>query len=1048
MRSLVAFAVARRVTILMVSMAVCAFGAVGYSRLAVDLLPDIHYPSLTVQTELLDAAPAEVENLVTRPVEEAVGVLRGLQSIHSVSRAGISEVTLEFDWGSNMDALSMDVRERLDRLVLPAEAEDPLVLRFDPALDPILRLALYGGDDLVQMRTMADKRLKQELETVKGVAAAQVKGGLEEEIQIDIDQGKLATLGIPMQSVIDRVRVSNINLPGGALRDRDSQYLVRTLNEYETVEDIGGLVVGTNRDVPVYLRDVAVVRRGHIERTEIARVRGKECVGLEIHKEGDANTVEVAKAVRAKIEELQKTLPPGHQFAILSDQSSFIVQSVDDVRSTALIGGLLAIGVLLLFLRDAWSAFIIATTIPLSVIATFMFMYRLDVSLNVMSMGGLALGIGNLVDNAIVVLEAVFRFRRRGMSRAASAIAGTTEVGPAVFASTLTTVAVFLPILFVEGVAGQLFRDQALTVSLSQVISLVVALTLCPMLAALGRRSGGDAAASEAARIAMERTAARFGSDDVELTLGRFSRVYDRLLRRTLRRPWVAVGGAAALLLVALAVVPQLSTELIPQLDQGQAFFEVTLPEGASIAATDRVVAEMERACAAEPLLERYDATVGSRLAAGGMALRTRDENLAQVNVTYRPDASVEARLASLEALRQRFSAIPDVHIKQGTPSYFTLKTPIEVVLYGENLTDLRDYAQQLAVRLGDVAGIVDLRSSLEAGNPELQIVFDRERLAALGLDMAQVSGVLRDRVQGTVPTRYKEEDRQIDIRVRNRELDRKTQQDVRALVVAERSGVPVQLASVASIELARGPAEIHRVEQQRAAVLTGNLAGRGLGAVVREIEGAMRELPPPSGLSAEVAGQNKEMQVSFRSLRFALVLAVFLVYLVMAATFESLVHPFIILFTIPLALVGVVLGLVVTGHPISVIVLMGVILLAGIVVNNAIVLVDAVNQGRRAGLDKRAALVRAGHIRLRPILMTTLTTVLGLLPMTLSFGEGAELRAPLAVTVAFGLTVSTALTLLVIPAVYLLVPSRIEVESQAPETATAAAPPPLPEPA
>jgi HAE1 family hydrophobic/amphiphilic exporter-1 len=1038
MRSLVAFAVARRVTILMISLAVCAFGGVGYSRLAVDLLPDIHYPSLTVQTELEDAAPAEVENLVTRPVEEAVGVLRGLQSIHSVSRAGVSEVTLEFDWGSNMDALSMDVRERLDRLVLPAEAEAPLVLRFDPALDPILRLALYGGADLVQMRTITDKRLKQELETVKGVAAAQVKGGLEEEIQIDIDQGKLATLGIPLQSVVDRVRVSNVNLPGGALRDRDSQYLVRTLNEYETVDDIGGLVVGTNRAVPVYLRDVAVVRRGHRERTEIARVRGQECVGIEIHKEGDANTVEVARAVRAKIEEMQKNLPSGMQLAVLSDQSSFIVQSVDDVRSTALIGGLLAIGVLVLFLRDAWSAFIIATTIPLSVVATFMFMYRMDVSLNVMSMGGLALGIGNLVDNAIVVLEAIFRFRRQGLSRAQAAIAGTTEVGPAVFASTLTTVAVFLPILFVEGVAGQLFRDQALTVSVSQMISLVVALTLCPMLAALGRRAAARADKLPA-RIAP--------SDEVELTLGRFSRVYDRILRGALRRPWAVIGGAAAMLAVVLVLVPRLSTELIPQLDQGQAFFEVTLPEGTAVAATDRVLAEMERACAEDPLLERYDVTVGSRLAAGGLALRTRDENLGQLNIAYKPDTSEEQQRASLDALRARFEAIPDVHTKMGTPSYFTLKTPIEVVLYGESLNDLRDYSQTLGTRLRDVPGIVDLRSSLEAGNPELQVVFDRERLAALGLDMAAVSGVLRDRVQGTVPTRYKEEDRQIDIRVRNREQDRRTQQEVRGLVVAERNGVPVHLASVASIVSARGPAEIHRVEQQRAAVLTGNLSGRGLGAVVRDIETTLRDQPPPRTVSAEVAGQNKEMQVSFRSLQFALLLAVFLVYLVMAATFESLIHPFIILFTIPLALVGVVLGLGLTGHPISVIVFMGVILLAGIVVNNAIVLVDAVNQGRRAGLDKREALVRAGHIRLRPILMTTLTTVLGLLPMTLNIGEGSELRAPLAVTVAFGLTVSTALTLLVIPAVYLVVPSRIEVESQAPE-ASGASPSPLPEPA
>jgi HAE1 family hydrophobic/amphiphilic exporter-1 len=1033
LRALVQFAVHRRVTVLMMSLAVVAFGAVGYSRLAVDLLPDIHYPSLTVQTELADAAPAEVENLVTRPVEEAVGVLRGLKTIHSVSRSGVSEVTLEFDWDSNMDVLSMDVRERLDRLVLPQGAESPLVLRYDPSLDPIVRIALYGGGDLTSLRHIAEKRLKQEFETVKGVASAQVQGGLEEEIQIDIDQGKLAALGIPMQSVVNQVQMSNINQPGGALRDLDSQYLVRTLNEYETVEDIGSLLVGTNRDVPVYLRDVATVRRGHRERTEIARVRGTECVELEIHKEGDANTVAVARAVRDKIAELQSSLPPGLSLTVLFDQSSFIQQSIDDVRTAAVEGGLLAIAVLVFFLRDFRSAMIVALAIPLSVIATFIFMYRMGVSLNVMSLGGLTLGVGMLVDDSIVVLEAIHRKRHQGMSLIAAAIEGTREVGGAVTAATLTTAAVFLPILFVEGVAGQLFKDQALTVSISRLASLVVSLTLTPMLMAFGRRRFHKATLTS-------------GSREPEMTLGWFSRYYDRVVRAALRRPWTTVGWGTAIFVAALAVVPQLQTELIPTLDHGEYFFEVTMPEGTSVAATDRVIQAMEHAAAADPLIERYDASVGSRPSSGGMSLRTRDENLGQLNVTYKKKASPEERQASLAKLRQQFEAIPDLRSKLGSPSYFTLKTPIEIDLYGESLEPLREYSDRLAARLRELPGFVDLRTSLEAGNPELQVRFDRERLAALGLDMAQMSGVLRDRVQGAVPTHYKEEDRQIDVRVRNREVDRKTIEDVRNLVVAERGGVPVRLASVASVELARGPAEIHRLEQQRAAVITGNLSERSLGAAVADIRRLLRDMPPPRGVSAEVGGQNEEMQVSFRSLQFALLLAVFLVYLVMAATFESLIHPLIILFTIPMAIVGVVVGLLITGWPISVIVFMGVILLAGVVVNNAIVLIDCVNQQRRAGVPKAEAVLLGGHIRLRPILMTTLTSVLGLVPMAIATGEGAELRAPLAITVAFGLTIATLLTLVVIPAVYLLVPSKIEVEQ--PEEAPIPAGPALPEPA
>ena len=1040
MRNLVAFAVARRVTILMVALATVAFGAVGYSRLAVDLLPDIHYPSLTVQTELADAAPAEVENLVTRPVEEAVGVLRGLQAVHSVSRSGVSEVTLEFQWDADMDALAMDVRERIDRLVLPEEAEPPLVLRFDPSLDPIVRLALYGGDDLVELRHIADKRLKQELETVRGVAAAQVSGGLEEEIQVDLDQGKLAALGISLQSVVSLVQVSNVNQPGGALRDRDSQYLVRTLNEYETVEDIGALVVGTNRDVPVHLRDVATVRRGHRERVEITRVDGKECVELALHKEGDANTVEVARAVRAKLEELRSNLPPGKQLTVLFDQSKFIVDSVNDVRSAAVIGGLLAIGVLLFFLRDLRTALIIATAIPLSIIATFMFMYRLNVSLNVMSLGGLALGIGMLVDSAIVVLESIHSCRQRGLSSVRAAIVGTQEVGGAVIASVLTTIAVFLPILFVEGVAGQLFKDQALTVSISNLAALVVALTLCPMLYTVGKRDHRDQDAAAA-------HAAKMSAGTAAMTLGALSRWYDGVVRGALRKPRATLGIAAGLFALSMVVASRLGTELIPEVEQSEYFFEVSMPEGTPLAATDRIIGEMERIAGDIPDIERIYTNIGNRHVAGGMSLRTRDENLGSLNIVFAPKTSAEAKHRTLESLRARFAAIPDLHTKVGTPSYFSLRTPVEVVLFGENIEAMSRYAERLSARLHAIPGLADLRSSMEPGNPELQVVFDRERLASLGLDMSTVSNMLHDRVQGAVPTRYKEEDRQIDIRLRNRETDRATVQDIRNLIVAERDGVPIRLASVASVELARGPAEIHRLEQQRAAVLSGNLSGRTLGGVIGDIRKVLNEVPPPRGVSVEMGGQSEEMQVSLRSLRFALLLAFFLVFIVMAATFESLIHPFIIMFTIPLALVGVVFGLFVTGSSIGVMVLMGTILLAGIVVNNAIVLIQTVNQHRRAGMAKFEALVQAGHQRLRPILMTTLTTVLGLLPMAFAVGEGSELRAPLAITVAFGLTIATALTLVVIPAVYWLVPSRVDVEAtvedEAGDLAAGTMPPP-----
>jgi HAE1 family hydrophobic/amphiphilic exporter-1 len=589
-----------------------------------------------------------------------------------------------------------------------------------------------------------------------------------------------------------------------------------------------------------------------------------------------------------------------------------------------------------------------------------------------------------------------------------------------VVASTLTTVSVFLPILFVEGVAGQLFGDQALTVTISLLCSLLVAITLIPMLASLGGKRSARAL----------RGATQDVATDAPRTLGAMSAAYDGALRGALRAPWVTLVIGFALFAVALQALPRLGTELVPQLDQGEFYFEVSMPEGSSLAATDRALNGMETAAAAQPAFARYYTSVGSRQVAGGLSLRTRDENLGQLNMVLTASATDLERDRALAGMRRAVAEIPDLRTKLGTPSYLSLRTPVEVVMFGDDLQQLRDYSEELLPRLRDVPGLADVRSSLELGNPELQVVFDRERLASLGLDLGVLSQTLRDRVQGTVPTLYKEADRQIDIRLRNREADRNTLQDVRNLVIGESDGVSIRLASVASVELARGPSEIHRLQQQRAAVITGNLSGRSLGEVIGGVRSTLAEVPPPRDVAVELGGQNQEMQVSFGSLRFALALAVFLVYLVMAATFESLVHPFVILFTIPLALVGVVLGLALTGHPISVIVLIGCILLAGIVVNNAIVFIDAVNQGRRAGLDKEAAVVRAGHLRLRPILMTTLTTVLGLVPMALSFGDGAELRAPLAVTVAFGLAVATFLTLLVIPAAYKMVPSRVSVES------------------
>ena len=999
MRAIVAGAVRRRVTVVMAVLAVIAFGFVGYSRLSVELFPDISYPSITVQTDLPDSAPQEVENLISRRIEEAVGVLSGLKSVHSVSRAGTSEVLLEFEWGSDMDLMSMEVREKVDRLHLPREAESPIVLRFDPSLDPILRLALSGPGDLRALRYLAERRIKQDLETIEGVAAAQVAGGLEEEIQIEVDQEGLAARGITLETVQGIVGVSNLNLPGGSLRSNERHYLVRTINEFDDLDEIRNLVVAQKAGAVIRLSDVATVTRGSREREIITRVDGTESIEISIYKAGDANIVATADIVKAAIEKWKGKLKDGNTLTILFDQSTFISQAVGEVRKAALIGGALAIIILFFFLRDMRSTLIVATSIPISVIATFMFMYRMDVSLNLMSLGGLTLGLGMLLDSSIVVLESIFRKRQQGASLREASIEGTAEIGPAVIASTLTTVAVFLPIVFVEGVAGQMFKDQALTVTISLCVSLLVAITLIPMLSSLGSRREKTASAARE-ESAPGNHAGR------EFPLGVISRLYLR----------------------------GIGTELIPQMSEGEFYFEVNMPEGTALSATDGIIQRMEKAAKNPELgIERSYSTSGSRLVSGGMSLNTMGENLGQLNLVMKDRGDDRKEKLTIDSLRTSFDEIPELDVKFRRPSYFSLKTPIEIIIFGDQIELLTRRAQEMIDKLKKLPGFVDVKSSLEAGSPELRVIFDRDRIASFGLDIRTLTYTLRNRVLGAVPTRFRERERQIDIRIRNPEESRSKVADIRNLIIPGPGGAKLRLQTVADIRESRGPAEIHRLQQQRAAVVTANLKGRSLGSAIGEVKELINNRSGEDQLDIELGGQNKEMEVSFNSMMFALGLAIFLVYLVMASTFESFLHPFVILFTIPLSLIGVVAGLLLTGTTITVIVLIGSVMLAGIVVNNSIVLIDAINRLRRSGSGKLDAVLAAGHLRLRPILMTTLTTILGLVPMALSWGEGAELRTPLAITVISGLLFSTFITLVVIPSAYMLVPSRIEPDTAAP---------------
>jgi HAE1 family hydrophobic/amphiphilic exporter-1 len=1062
---LVDIATQRRVTIAMFTLAVVLFGFVSLSRLKVNLLPDLSYPTLTVRTELEGSAPLEVENLLTRPIEEAVGTIKNIRQVRSVSRPGQSDVVLEFLWGTDMDVAGVEVREKLDLLELPLEASRPLLLRFDPSNEPIQRLAFIydepaaGSDEtarLQALRRFAEDRLKNDIEAVEGVAAVKVSGGLEDEIQVLVDQEKLAQLGLSIQAVAGRLRAENINLSGGRLEQGAQRFLVRTLNEFANVEEIADAVIATPEGRPLYLRDVATVTRGHKEREAITRVDGSESVELAVYKEGDANTVQVAQRVNQRVESMGDRLPDGTRLRMVYDQSRFISSAISEVRNAALAGGLLAVLVLYAFLRDARATFIIGAAIPVSVIGTFLLMYSADVSLNIMSLGGIALAIGMLVDNSIVVLENIVRKREEGASILAAAQEGAGEVAGAVTAATLTTVAVFFPMVFVTGIAGQLFRDQALTVTFALLFSLLVALTLIPMLAARGgpARYAADEDTARPGRVTrglafVLRLFVRLGRGIAwvmrwamwPLTwtfqgLYRLAaRAYEPLLAASLRHRWLVLAAATAAFASTLAIVPRLGYELLPQLAQGEFYVDVRLPAGSPIQATDDAIQRLQERAAELPGLElSYSvAGTGNRLDASPV---DAGEHTGRISFKLDSAGGREAEAEAVAALRSSLESTPGVAYEFARPALFTLSTPLEIELAGYDLEQLADYARQIRRALEDSPRFADVRSTVEQGNPEIQIVFDQERAARLGLVVRDVADIVVAKVRGEVATRYTWRDKKIDVLVRSVDTRDASVAEVRNLIVNPGSTRPVPLEAVADIRLAVGPAEIRRADQSRVAIISANLAYGDLAVATQEVEQILADVAFSPGIAAVISGQSAEMQASFNSMLFTLAMAVFLVYLVMASQFESLVHPFVILFTIPLALVGAAWALWLTGTTVSVVAFIGVIMLAGIVVNNAIVLVDLINQLRRAGQEVNAAILEAGRARLRPILMTTSTTVLGLLPMALGFGEGAEVRAPMAVAVIGGLVVSTLLTLVVIPVVYSLLDRGIRVVAAAPAEA------------
>ena len=1107
----------RPVATWMIVAAICVFGLLSYDQLAIDLMPELSYPTLTIQTEFAGAAPEEVERELSKPIEESLRTVEDLVSIESVSRAERSEITLDFRWSAQMDEVTQKVRERLDALNLPDEAEKPMVLRYDPGLDPVLVLAISGDWPLAKLRRYTEDEIERALEKVDGVAMVQVNGGEEAIISVELDTQKLAQVGLSADDIRARLEEENISLAGGRLSDGAQELLVRTLSEYQNVDEIAQLAFTTAQGVQLRLDDFARVAPGVKERTVITRFGPHESVEIQVFKEGDANLVEVSEAVRLLLEGqgesqgLIAQLPEEIELQILSDRSRFVRASVNEVVNTAALGGILAVLILFIFLRSPYLTAIVALAIPLSVIATFAALYLAGVTLNIMSLGGLALGIGMLVDNAVVVLESVHRCAEEGDAPRQAALRGVREVGGAVIASTLTTIAVFFPIVFVEGVAGQAFGDLALAVVFSLIASLAVALFFIPMLAARrpkfevpksamkGRGLASWRAARQSLAASKEawQAASIWGrlwrgpvyllfaplwllktllSSSLEvlalaalevlvwgsrlsltlgglvlipiakilaLGLGAFEWLFERvragyvfLLRGALNNKALVLPAVLLLAGATATLVPKLGSELIPTVHQGELILDLRFPVETPLRETDTRAQAIAVEVAKIPGVDSLSLSTG--VPEDEINDEARGPNTATITLNLSPSTDLKGMEEQVvERLRETLSAVAALNYEIRRPSLFTLATPVDLILQHDDLRVLAAANEAAMQALEEEDAFAELRSSVQRGYPEINIRLDRLAMINKGLSARQVATAVRQSVQGVSPTRIRQGDRRVDILVRADRRELQAFEDIGKIVVkpATANTPEVSLASIATIEPPTdGPAEIRHLEGSRVARIEITPHGLDLGGAAQQVQDILAEIHLPPGVRTSTGGQSAELSRSSDSMIAAFLLAVFLVYIVMAARFESLRGPLVILMTVPLAGVGVVPMLYLTATPLSVVVFIGLIMLAGIVVNNAIVLVDYILELQGRGMERRQAVLRACELRLRPVLITTATTLFGLTPLALGYGEGAELRTPMALTVMAGLAVSTALTLIVIPAVFELIGGSRSSKQEAPE--------------
>ena len=1030
------FSVRRPVLTIMAALVVIIVGAVALSRLSIDLMPDITYPTLSVSTTYENASPEEIEELVTRPIEEAMSAVPGVEEVTSFSAEGLSNVRISFSWGIDLDAAANDIRDRLDRVIprLPEEAERPRLRKFDLASFPILILGARSDLDPIQMRKIIDNQIKNRIERIPGVASLDVRGGLEREIHVNLDAAKLKALGLSVEGIIERLKDENINLPAGSIEQGLLDVTLRTPGIYKNLDELGDTVVALRDGAPVQLKEIAAVEDAWTKITRIVRVNGSPGVRMSISKQSGKNTVEVARAALAEIDTINRDFPQ-IQIVPIIDTSDYIERSITNVGNAILYGGTLAVVVLFLFLGNIASTAIIATTIPISVVATFSLMYFGGFTLNLMTLGGLALGIGMLVDNAIVVIENIYRLRESGQGSKAAAINGSHEVAAAVVASTLTTLAVFLPLVFARGMSGIMFKQLAYVVSFSLACSLVVALTLVPMLAS---RMPAPVPAGNNSQT--KQKTGFWGI--VSGFLRDLENGYGRLLGFSLNHRLTTLGIVLLLMAASLLLVPSIGVELMPATDEGEVRVSAEMAVGTKLEVLDDAFKKIEAIVAKEvPEIQNTVAFLG------GSSWHGRGSNAGELRISLKPIRQRQRTSEQIAAvLRQKLTGLPGVKIRtRAGQGLFLLRMGttdsdrVQVEVRGYDLEVADALARRVDAMVANVSGVTDTKTSRETGVPEELIIVDRQKAADMKLSVASIAQILQTVLSGTSAGYFREGGNEYLILVKVADAEKKGLNEILYLPVTNTDGKPVVLRNVVTILPHRGPVFIERKDQERVIYINADISGRDLGAIHADIRKGLQSIPVPKDFSILFGGDYEEQQKAFKELMLAFVLALVLVYMVMASLYESLKDPFVVMFSVPLAGIGAIIMLFLTHTTFNIQSFIGCIMLGGIVVNNAILLVDHIKLLRtRDGLDLKDAIVEAGRRRLRPILMTACTTTLAMTPLALGLGEGGEAQAPMARAIIGGLMSASLITLVVIPTAYSLFDRKQHKRGQAAQIADA----------